>query len=404
MAVFSYKGVDRKGKEVKGVIEAPSLSAAVERLKSKGIFPYELREEKERKKSFLQFPLQKGLPEKELLIFFRTLATMLEAGIPLISAITAFSGDADSKKKEMFLAKLAGALKEGKSFKEALQLAGITDPVILSLVQAGEKGGMLPKSLKTIAEIIERREEIKNLIVSALIYPTVLILIALGTVIFMMVTVIPKVTSIYQSVKLSLPLSTKITLSISSFFIEHYVLLITFIFIAFSIYLFLNKKLKKRIDELKLKLPIIGKFLFYIELQRFLEVLGSVVSSGIPIVEAIPVAAGTVKNSYIRELTLLVKEEVRKGIPFYKSFSNVFPKVYSLVIHLIKTGEETGLFGEMLLKTSRFIQEEIKVKVNNLTSLLEPAMMLFVGLIIGFIVYSLLLPIVSISTITGIRG
>jgi len=238
MAVFSYKGVDRKGKEVKGVIEAPSLSAAVERLKSKGIFPYELREEKERKKSFLQFPLQKGLPEKELLIFFRTLATMLEAGIPLISAITAFSGDADSKKKEMFLAKLAGALKEGKSFKEALQLAGITDPVILSLVQAGEKGGMLPKSLKTIAEIIERREEIKNLIVSALIYPIVLILIALGTVIFMMVTVIPKVTSIYQSVKLSLPLSTKITLSISSFFIEHYVLLITFIFIAFSIYLF----------------------------------------------------------------------------------------------------------------------------------------------------------------------
>ncbi|TCK06480.1 type II secretion system F family protein [Phorcysia thermohydrogeniphila] len=404
MAVFSYKGVDRKGKEVKGVVEASSRAGAIEKLKSRGIFPYEVKEEKEKKKSFVQFSLRKGLSDKELLIFFRTLAAMLEAGIPLTDAITAFSRDVDSKGKEVFLTRLTGALKEGKSFKEALELAGITDPVVLSLVQAGEKGGMLPRSLKTIAQILERKEEIKHLLVSALIYPTVLILVALGTVVFMMVTVIPKVTSIYKSVKLSLPLSTRITLGVSNFLIEHYALLVVSIFVVFSAYVFLSKKLKNQLDKLKLRLPVVGKFLFYIEIQRFLEILGSLVSSGIPIVEAIPVAAGAVKNSYIAGLIFEVKEEIKKGIPFHRSFSSAFPRSYSLVIHLIKTGEETGLFGEMLLRASHFIQEEIKIKLNNLTSLLEPAMMLLVGLIIGFIVYSLLLPVVSISTITGIRG
>ena len=404
MAVFSYKGVDRKGKEVKGVVEAPSRAGAVERLKSQGILPYEIVEEEERERPLLRFSLRKALSDKELLVFFRSLSTMLEAGVPLVEAITAFTGDADSKKKEMFLTKLTGALKEGKSFKEALELSGISDPVILSLVQAGEKGGMLPKSLETIAEILERKEEVKHLLVSALIYPAVLILVAIGTVTFMMVTVIPKVTSIYRSVKLSLPLSTKITLGISNFLIEHYVLLLTFLIFLFFVYLFLSKKLKKQLDKFKLRLPIVGRLLFYVELQRFLEVLGSLVSSGIPIVEAISVSGETVKNIYLRELIFTIKEEIKRGISFNKSFSSAFPQTLNLVIHLIKTGEETGLFGEMLLKASRFLQEEVKIKVNNLTSLLEPAMMLFVGLIIGFIVYSLLLPIVSLSTITGIRG
>jgi type II secretory pathway component PulF len=404
MAVFSYRGYDRKGKEVKGVVEASSRTGAVEKLKSQGIYPYELREEKERKKSPLQLSFRRGLSEKELLVFFRTLSTMLEAGIPLVEAITAFSRDVDSKAKEVFLTKVAGALKEGKSFRESLELAGIKDPVILSLVQAGEKGGMLPKSLETIAQILERKEEIKHLLVSALIYPTVLILVAFGTVVFMMVTVIPKVTSIYKSVKLSLPLSTKITLGVSNFIVEHYALLLVSLLFLISFYLFLSKKQKNRIDKFKLTLPVVGKLLFYVELQRFLEVLGSLVSSGIPIVEAISVASGTVKNSYVAELISEVKEEIKRGVSFYKSFSSAFPQVYSLVIHLIKTGEETGLLGEMLLRTSHFIQEELRIKLNNLTSLLEPAMMLLVGLIIGFIVYSLLLPVVSISTITGIRG
>ena len=404
MAVFSYKGFDKKGKEVKGVVEASSLTGAVEKLKYQGIFPYEVKEEKERKKTFLQLSLRKSLSDKELIIFFRTLATMLTAGIPLVDSITAFSRDADSKGKKMFLTRLTGALKEGKSFKEALELAGITDPVILSLVQAGEKGGILPKNLESISRIIERKEEIKQLVVNALIYPSVLFLVALGVVTFMMVTVIPKVTSIYKSVKLSLPISTRITLGVSSFLTKHYTLLLIFTFIVFFAYAFLSRKLKEQFDKFKLQLPIIGKLLFYVELQRFLEILGSLVSSGISIVEAISVSAGAVKNSYIRKLILEVREEIKKGNSFYKSFYSAFPQTHSLVVHLIKTGEETGLFGEMLLRASRFIQEEIKIKVDNLTSLLEPAMMLLVGLIIGFIVYSLLLPVVSISTIMGIRG
>jgi len=399
MAVFSYKALDSKGKEIKGVIEAPTKSSAYTLLKNRGIYPLELHEEKtEDSKSFFLGILRKTPTSSELAMFFRTLSTLLDSGIPLVDAVNSFTDGEEKKHLRIFYKKIVDSLKEGLSFTESLKRADIKDPVILALVSSGERSSLLSKNLLMAADLLERRESIKGKVLQALIYPSVLMIVAFGVIVFMLVTVIPKVEAIYTTAKLQLPFSTRLLLFISSFILNYYYLLLAFFIFFILFLLFVSRKKKQKLDLLKIKLPIIGKLLTYSELVKFFTTFGDLLSAGVPAVEAYRTAAETILNLELKTAFISNISNFEKGIPFYKILSKI-EQIPGVVVQLIKAGENSGNLSKMSLRVAKFLENELNFKIKNLTSLLEPVTMLLVGIIVGFVVYALLLPILSISTI-----
>jgi len=403
MGVFSYKGIDGEGREVKGVIEAPTSSAAYSLLKKRGIYPYEIVEERESTKKTSSpllslFRRGKTPSNKELIVFLRTLSTLLAAGIPIVDAVESFAESEESKHLAVFFKKVASRLKEGEPLSKALEEAGIRDRIVLALIKSGEKSALLAENLNTAAELLERREELKGKLIQALIYPAILLTVAAGVVVFMLTVVIPKIVVIYRSAKLSLPTSTKVVIAVSNFLRDYYPFLLAFAVALLAGALLLARKKRKTFDRLKLKTPVIGKVILSIELQRFTETLSKLLASGLPLIEGIETAAETVKNAYVRQELLKTTEKVKRGSSLSQSLkeTELFPQV---ALQLISAGERSGELPKMLEKASNYLKSEIEFKLQSLTSLLEPATMLILGVIIGFIVYALLLPIVSISTI-----
>ena len=399
MAVFSYRAVDKKGKEVKGVIEASSKSGAYALLKSKGIYPLELFEEKTEERTSVFHRIFRKYPSpQELVLFFRTLATLLESGIPIVDAVNSFVEGEEKNHLKVFYKKLVDGLKEGLSLSESLKRAGVNDPVILSLVSSGERSALLPKNLTMVAELLERRESIKTKVIQALIYPSVLLTVAFGVVVFMIVTVIPKVEAIYTTAKIELPLSTRFLLSLSSLVLNHYFSILFSLTILLLLFLFFAKRKKRYIDTLKLNFPLVGRLLAYAELTKFFTTFGDLLSAGVPAVEAYETASETLVNQVLKEEFMNLLPELERGTPLYKLLSEI-PQVPGVVVQLIKAGENSGNLSEMSRRISKFLENEVNFKLKSLTSLLEPATMLIVGIVIGFVVYALLLPILSISTI-----
>jgi len=403
MAVFSYRGIDREGKEVRGVVEAPTSSAAYSLLKKRGIYPYEIVEERETVRgssipSLSPFKRSRVPSGKELIVFLRTLSTLLAAGIPIVDAVESFADSEESKHLAVFFKKVSSRLKEGDSLSRALEEAGVRDRIVISLIKSGEKSALLPENLATAAEILERREELKGKLIQALIYPAVLLTVAAGVVVFMLTVVIPKIVVIYKSAKLSLPSSTRLVIGLSNFLRSYYPVLLLLSATAAASAILLSRKRRESLDRLKLKAPAVGRIILSIELQRFTETLSKLLASGLPLIEGIETAAETVKNAYVRQELLGTIEKVKRGSSLSQSLreTELFPQV---ALQLIGAGERSGELPEMLEKASGYLKGEIEFKLQSLTSLLEPATMLMLGLIIGFIVYALLLPIVSISTI-----
>ena len=403
MGVFSYKGIDGEGREIKGVIEAPTSSAAYSLLKKRGIYPYEIVEERESTKKTSSpllslFRRGKTPSNKELIVFLRTLSTLLAAGIPIVDAVESFAESEESKHLAVFFKKVASRLKEGEPLSKALEEAGIRDRIVLALIKSGEKSALLAENLTTAAELLERREELKGKLIQALIYPAILLTVAAGVVVFMLTVVIPKIVVIYKSAKLSLPASTKLVIGVSNFLRSYYPFILAAIATATAGALLLSRKKRETFDRLKLKTPVVGKVILSIELQRFTETLSKLLASGLPLIEGIETAAETVKNAYVRQELLKTTEKVKRGSSLSQSLkeTELFPQV---ALQLISAGERSGELPKMLEKASNYLKSEIEFKLQSLTSLLEPATMLILGLIIGFIVYALLLPIVSISTI-----
>ncbi|WP_457754756.1 type II secretion system F family protein [Thermovibrio ammonificans] len=403
MAVFSYRGVNSEGKEVKGVIEAPSYTAAHSLLKSRGIYPYELKEEEvsaSEKRLHLPF-IRRGPSNQELATFFKTLATLIDAGIPIVEAVESFVEKDTPPHLQLFYSAVAGALKEGATFTEALKRAGLRNETLLSLIYSGEKGALLPENLKLAALLLEKIESLKTKVAQALIYPAILFVVALGVVVFMMTAVIPKIVGIYTTAHLELPLSTRLVILFSNLLLNHYYLIVTLLALSLFAFLLLVKKRRKLFHQLLLKLPLFGNLLYLSSLQRFLYTLGNLLNAGVPVVEALEIAVTTIPNLAVRLSVKPVVEHVKKGESLSKVLSELIP-LPLVVYQLLKAGELSGNLGEMALKGAGYLETEIDVKVKSLTSLIEPVTMLIVGLMIGFIVYALLLPIVSISTIKAL--
>lgn len=393
MAVFSYKATTREGSIVEGVMEAPDEKAAVERLKNTGVIPLTVAAPKEgiNKKIFLRS--SKG----DILTFTTELSALLSAGLPLDRSLNILSDISESKEMKAIVQSILKSIREGSSFSDALQKhPKIFPKIYVNMIRAGEAGGVLDIVLDKLNEFLESSKELKEHIFSAMIYPAILIVTGGLSIIVLLAYVLPKFSVIFAELGRSLPLPTQILLSFSNA-LKSYWWIVTLLIIA-GLALFKNyirsDTGRRNWDAFKLRL--MGDVITKLETARFCRTLGTLLKSGVPLLQALNNSKDVISNRVIASTIDAVSKGAKEGRGIADPLINahVFPP---LALSMIKVGEETGQLDAMLMKVASTYEKSLKVAVKRFVSLLEPAMILIMGLTIGFIVISMLMAIFSIT-------
>ncbi|MBI3582654.1 MAG: type II secretion system inner membrane protein GspF [Nitrospinae bacterium] len=408
MPVFVYQATDRTGKLVEGTIEAKDESLVVNRLHGLQLFPIKVEKEGVSQKSqifnlqFSIFSFFTGVSRKELMSFTQQLATLSNSGLPLDRSLSILTELQEGKRFKSILDNVQKNVHSGSTFADALSKhPRVFSKLYVSMVKAGEEGGVLEAILLRLAQFLESSEQLKDNIRSALVYPTLLTIIGGGAVTILLTFVIPKFAKIFSDMGQAMPISTQILLNVS-FFVTNYwwLIILGFVFIGIFIRGYLNTEEGKfKWDSAKLKMPLIGSLQRKIEVSRFARTLGTLVRSGVPILQSLFITKDTITNSVVAKAMEGIHKRIKEGggISDPLRESMVFPQ---LAIHMIKVGEETGKLEDMLIKVADTFDTEVQSSVKSLISLLEPMMILLMGLIVGFIVISMLMAIFSINDIS----
>jgi general secretion pathway protein F len=396
MAVFSYRSTTMDGVVAEGVIEAADEKAAIERLKSTGVIPLEIKAP-----AAGGFKAKIGLrrSKKDLGAFTAELSSLLAAGLPLDRSLQVLSGISGPGGMKEVLQSLLTSIRGGSSFSEALRKHPEIFPrIYMNMVRAGEAGGFLDVILERLNEYIESSKELKDHIVSAMIYPSILVVTSGVSIILLLTFVLPRFAVIFDELGSSLPLSTQILLSVSDLLKSYGLFLLPALVaagLAFRNYI-ATEGGRRRWDGLKLLLmdDVIRK----LETARFCRTLGTLLKGGVPLLEALNNAREVIGNRVIAEAIEVVSKGAKegRGISDPLSRAGVFPP---LALSMIRVGEETGTLDEMLTRVAVNYEKSLKEAVKRFMSLLEPVMILATGLVIGFIVISMLLAVFSISDI-----
>ncbi|HUW24062.1 MAG TPA: type II secretion system F family protein [Patescibacteria group bacterium] len=399
MPTFVYKVKDNEGRDIKGTVEAQDRKQAISILREKRYFPYFIRQQSEGLFVGLYKRLFKKVSLTEVSTFTRQLSTMINAGLPLTEALTILKSQRESQLTEAVGAILRD-VEGGASLADALQKhPKIFSTVYVSLVKAGESAGVLDNILGRLADNLEMQREFQAKIKGALLYP-IIIVVGMGGVMFMMmVFVIPKLTALYTEFDAQLPQATKILISISRFMVSFWWLLIFLLIGLAYLYRAINrdKEGKKRIDEIKFKIPIFGKLQIQIALAELTRTLGLLVGAGISIVEALEISSKTADNAIIEEGVLSARKQVEKGFPLSSALSEnrFFPQILS---QMLSVGEETGKVDEVMLKVSHYFQSESEESLKGLTTAIEPLIMILLGVGVGFLVIAIIMPIYNLTS------
>ena len=402
MPIYKWEGKTAKGAVKKGEMEAPGEAAIRIHLRQQNIIPTKIRSKGKEIRISLPFLKQK-VNQRSVAVFTRQLATMIDAGLPLVQSLEILSSQQDNKVFKNVIRQIKEDVEGGSTFAGALtKHPSAFNELYTNLVVAGEEGGILDNILNRLASYIEKAEALKKKVKSALVYPATIIGVAVIVVMILMIFVIPVFESMFKSAGQSLPLPTLIVLTISKM-IKKYVL----IFIpAFVLLIYLFKKYYQTkngravVDSLLLKLPVFGSLLKKIAVARFSRTLGTLVSSGVPILDGLTIVSRTSGNRTIETAILSARASIREGETIAEPLgrSGIFPP---MVIQMISVGESTGALDSMLSKIAEFYEEEVDVAVANLTSLLEPLLMIFLGVVIGGVVIAMYLPIFNMANAIG---
>ena len=402
MPIYKWEGKTAKGAVKKGEMEAPGEAAIRIHLRQQNIIPTKISSKGKEIRISLPFLKQK-VNQRSVAVFTRQLATMIDAGLPLVQSLEILSSQQDNKLFKNVIRQIKEDVEGGSTFAGALtKHPSAFNELYTNLVVAGEEGGILDNILNRLASYIEKAEALKKKVKSALVYPSTIIGVAVIVVMILMIFVIPVFESMFKSAGQSLPLPTLIVLTISKM-IKKYVL----IFIpAFVLLIYLFKKYYQTqngravVDSLLLKLPVFGPLLKKIAVARFSRTLGTLVSSGVPILDGLTIVSRTSGNRTIETAILSARASIREGETIAEPLgrSGIFPP---MVIQMIAVGESTGALDSMLSKIAEFYEEEVDVAVANLTSLLEPLLMIFLGVVIGGVVIAMYLPIFNMANAVG---
>ena len=397
MAKFKYKGRDSYGKVVEGVLEAPSAEELESTLKKRGLIPIKIEKSEESGIAGILFRFfgKRGVSIKDLLFFTRQFTTMLKAGLPLTRILDILSYQSPTKKLREVAKELKRNVESGIPLSTSLMnYPTIFSNLYVSMVRAGEVGGTLDRSLERITEFLENDYRLRQKIKSAMSYPLFVLLFAFSLGFFMLTIFVPRFAGFFADLNVPLPAMTAFTLNLSRMLIKYWWIIIIFLIVGYSGYnIYKSTPLgKERIDRGKLRMPVLGKVNHLTIMARFAGTLSSLLAAGVPLLQALDTVASTVDNVIIEREIIKIEDRVRRGETLSKPMedSGLFTP---MVIQMTAVGEETGELEGMLKKVSEFYEEEVDRAVGQLTSMIEPLLIIFVGGIIGFIVISLYLPI-----------
>lgn len=405
MPVYDYTALDQKGKTISGIIDADGATAARQKIRASGHYPVNLREvadgatEKQDRKGFSLSQYFVRVRPAEVATMTRQLATLIGAGFPLVSALETLMVQFPSPTLKKTIAKIKDAVVEGSTFADSLNsFPAVFSPIYANMVRAGETSGTLEIVLERLADITESQEALKNKVVTAMIYPFVILLVGMLIMFFLFIYVIPNITSIFKDIQQELPLPTKLLIHTSEAFKSYWWILIVML-IAFLIGFYrLRKSPKARLwmDEITLKLPMAGAIATKLAAARFARTLSSLLDNGVSMLPALGIVQNIVGNGHIAQAVNMATTEVGKGQALGKSLDThqIFPPI---AIQMIMVGEQSGDLEEMLGKVADVFEKDVETTVMRMTALLEPVMILIMAGMVMFIVLSIFLPILEMS-------
>lgn len=417
MPKFHYIALDQNGQEVAGDLDAANESEAVNLLRQNQLYPTQVAQEgrgdaavkkaakataaKSKGGKAVKAGANSKVKAKSLMVFTRQLATLIDSGLPLLRGLTVLSRQEPNPVLKSTIGTLAENVQTGSTFSETLtQYPKIFNKLYVNMVKAGELGGVLEVVLNRLAEYQEKAQKLKNKIMAAMIYPLVVMFIALAILVFLMLVIVPKFEKIFEEMlgdKNKLPGLTKLVIGFSRWMGDNFLLLAggaAFIIIGWRLFA-ATAAGRRSIDAWKLKLPLFGDVQRKTAISRFTRTLGTLVTSGVPILQALNITRETAGNIIVSDSIVKVHDAVKEGESMVAPLesSAVFPP---MVISMVDVGEETGQLPEMLLKIADVYEDEVDNSVSALTSMLEPLMIVMLALVVGTIVLALFLPLIEV--------
>ena len=399
MPTFRYKAYSTAGASVSGIIEADSERNALIQLKGKGLLPREVQEEDTTLPGATSFSFRRSVSTADLSLFTRRLATLVASAVPLFEAMGSLYEQEESGILKQVLARVRDRIAEGASLSRAMMAEPrVFNESYVSMVSAGEASGALDVVLERLADFLEEQEEVRNRVTSAMAYPLLMILVGGGVMLFLLTFVIPKIVLIFEDSKAALPLITVILIKLSHFLQDWWWILAGLAIASVPAYRAAMRREKYRAtrDALLLRLPVAGGMLQRLILSRFARVLGLLLSSGVPIIHALEITSEVLVNRVYRKFLHEVMEEVAQGGSLSNSLrkSKLFPP---MLVHLTGVGEKGGNLEAMLLKAGVSYEREFASRLTRLMGLLEPLLVLAMGLAVGIVVMAVLLPIFELN-------
>lgn len=406
MPVFEYHAIDPKGKDVKGLVDAESVRAARQKLRGQGIYPTSMQESKAavgtpKGRDLRRYFQAQRIGTRDLSVLTRQLATLINAGLPLVSALNALSDQTDSAVAKRTLIDIREQVEGGQSLAKALAAFPRSFPSLyINMVASGEASGTLDTVLDNLADYLDAQVELRRRIVSALMYPCIMLVLCTAVIIGLMVFVVPNIVEIFRKQKAVLPLPTRITVFVSDA-LQQYWWIGALAIVAVIVYVrwwYRQPTGRERIDRALLRLPVFGALYTKVLTARVSGTLGTLLSSGVGLLTGLEIVRNIVQNVIVQRTIDEARDGVREGRSLARELTKarVFP---SMLGHMVAVGEKSGELEEMLVKAGRAYQNEVNGTLSSLTALIEPLMLLIVGGVVLCIVISVLLPMADMINI-----
>jgi general secretion pathway protein F len=404
MPVYEYRALNSSGKSLKGILDADSDMVAREKLRASGIFPIEIKEALSKPKGLPSEPgsvvrLLRGVRPAEVSAMTRQLSTLLGAGVPLIGSLESLVTQITNPTFKRIMAQVKDSVNEGNSLALSLsQHPKVFPSIYVNMVQSGEASGSLDVVMDRLADFGEHQQALRSRFKAALAYPIFMSIVAV-IVLFVLVTfIVPNITSVFAEMRQTLPLPTVVLIKVSDFLLSFWWGIVLALFCAILILRRIGRRPRGRYlaDRLKLRIPVVGQLNQKIALGRFARTLGSLLQSGVSLISALQIVSRIVDNILIQEVIEKAGDEIQKGQSLAGSLSKS-PWFSSMAVQMIAVGEQSGDLEGMLYKIAESQEREVETQITALTSMLEPVMILVMGVVVGFIVFSIILPIIEMS-------
>jgi type IV pilus assembly protein PilC len=400
MATFTYEAVNDLGEIIKSTYEAEAKNDVLAMLENKQLYPIKV-EETIGKEIKAPISLQR-VKLKDIAFFCRQVSALLDAGIPIADALQIIKQQIANKRLQKAVEEVSEEVQTGMSFSEAMKKQEVFPPLLMHMVAAGEVSGTLDFVMRRMAEDYEKEYKMQKKVSGSMVYPILIIIVAIVAVIFIVTSVLPRYTEMFTDVGLELPAATQLMIKMSDFLQQYWL----YLFIALGLVIYgLIRFIKTTqgrlwLDYFKLGTPIIGAVNNKVVTARFTRTLASLLKSGIPLMQAMEYVAAIVGNVIVEEKLLQVREEISKGANLTESVrkADIFDPV---VIHMVKTGEDSGKLDEVMENTAIIYDQEVEVAVQGITSVIEPVMIILMAAVVGFIVFSIITPMFDIAQTVG---